>query len=90
MQQLVMLLNTGQFQQLEEQARALLAQHPQFGHGWKILGLAIHHQGANALAEFGRAAQLLPKDHESHVNLANALMELERPEEAVRSYRRAL
>jgi predicted O-linked N-acetylglucosamine transferase (SPINDLY family) len=90
MQQLVMLLNAGQFQQLEAQARGLVAEHPQFGHGWKILALAIHHQGGNALAEFGRAAQLLPKDHESHVNLANALMELGQPEDAVRSYRRAL
>jgi protein O-GlcNAc transferase len=90
MQQLVMLLNAGQFQQLEAQARGLIAEHPQFGPGWKILALAIHHQGGNALAEFHRAAQLLPKDHESHLNLANALMGVGQPEEAARCYRRAL
>jgi len=90
MQQLVMLLNAGQFRPLEAQARDLVAGHPRFGHGWKILALAIHHQGGHALEEFRRAAQLLPKDHESHVNLANALMEAGQPEEAARSYRRAL
>ena len=90
LQQLVLLLNAGRFQQLEAEARGLLAQHPHFGPGWKILALAIHHQGGNALAEFAKAAQLLPKDHESHLNLANARMELGQPEEAARSYRRAL
>lgn len=90
MQQLVLLLNAGEYRQLEAQARGLVAQHPQFGHAWKILALAIHHQGGNATTEFRRAAQLLPKDHEAHLNLANALIELGQPEEAVRSYRRAL
>lgn len=90
MQQLVLLLDAGEYQQLEAQARGLIAQHPHFGHAWKILALAIHHQGGNATAEFRRAAQLLPKDHESHLNLANALIELGQPEEAARSYRRAL
>ena len=85
-----MLLNAGQFRPLEAQARDLVAGHPRFGHGWKILALAIHHQGGYALEEFRRAAQLLPKDHESHINLANALMEAGQPQEAARSYRRAL
>lgn len=90
MQQLVMLLDAGRYQQLEMRARGLVAEQPHFGHAWKILALAIHQQGGNALAEFRRAAQLLPKDHESHLNLANALMELRQPEEAARCYRRAL
>ena len=89
-QQLVELLNAGHFEHVESQARKLVALHPHYGYGWKILGLAIQAQGGNALAEFQSAARLLPKDHESHIYLANAQMDAGQPEDAARSYRRAL
>jgi protein O-GlcNAc transferase len=89
-QQLVELLNAGHFEHVESQARNLVALHPHNGYGWKILGLAMQAQGGNALAEFQSAARLLPKDHESHIYLANAQLDAGQPEGAARSYRRAL
>ena len=90
MQQLIRLLDSGYLQEAEALARDLTAGHPNYGYGWKILALAIRQQGREAVAEFGKAAQLLPKDHESQLNLGNALMESGQPHEALRSYQRAL
>lgn len=89
-QQLVRLLESGYLQEAEALARDLTADHPNFGHGWKVLALAIRQQGREAVAEFRKAAQLLPKDHESQLNLGNALMESGQPQEALRSYQRAI
>lgn len=40
---------------------------------WKILSVALIHQGKDALAELRHAAELLPADSEAHRNLATAL-----------------
>lgn len=89
-QQLVRLLESGYLQEAEALARDMTADHPNFGYGWKVLALAIRQQGREAVAEFRKAAQLLPKDHESQINLGNALMEGGQPQEALRSYQRAV
>ena len=40
---------------------------------WKILSVALVHQGKEALAELRRTTELLPADSEAHRNLATAL-----------------
>ena len=90
LQGLVTLLDAGHFREVEAAARDLVAGQPQFGYGWKLLALAIHGQGGNAVEELRMASRLLPKDYESHLNLGQALMQIGQPKEAMRCYRRAL
>ncbi|HXZ91789.1 MAG TPA: tetratricopeptide repeat protein [Burkholderiales bacterium] len=89
-EQLVALLHRGYFREAEAYARDLIAAHPNFGYGWKVLALAMRRQGRNAIEEFRKAAKMLPKDHESQINLGNALIATGEHEEAMHCYRRAL
>jgi len=84
------LMSAGHFNELEEQARALLATKPGAGMVWQLLGAALRAQRKPALAAIERAAQLMPGDAAAHNNLGNALIDAGRLEEAQRSYRQAL
>ena len=70
---LIQLFQTGQFAELERKAEATLAQHPNFGFGWKALSVAQLSQGKSGLAALQKAAPLLPGDAEVHHNLGSAL-----------------
>jgi tetratricopeptide (TPR) repeat protein len=69
---LVGLVNQGRVREVEGHARTLLAKHPDEGMVWKILSVALVHQGKEALAELRRTTELLPADGEAHRNLATA------------------
>jgi len=80
------------FSELEAAARRLLAQYPDAGAVWKALGVACGALGKNdeALAAKQRAAELLPNDAEAHSNLANALVEARRSDDARRHFQKAI
>ncbi len=89
-QQLVTLFNTGQYVELESQARLLVEQYPLSGFAWKVLGISLKIQGKEGLLALQKAADLLPGDVEAHINLGIALNDLGRLDDAVASFRRAL
>jgi len=70
---LVALLNQGRLDEAERHSRAQLEREPDSGILWKILGVALAHQGKDALPALRRAAELLPDDAEAHGNLAAVL-----------------
>jgi protein O-GlcNAc transferase len=69
---LVSLVRQGRLVEAERDARALLAGHADQGMVWKILSVALVHQGKDALQALQRAAELMPEDAEAHRNLAAA------------------
>jgi tetratricopeptide (TPR) repeat protein len=87
---LVGLVNQGRVREAEGHARTLLAKHPDAGMVWKILSVALVHQGKEALAELRRTTELLPADGEAHRNLATAWRGRGQWAEALVSLRRAL
>jgi tetratricopeptide (TPR) repeat protein len=87
---LVGLVSHGQLQEAESRARKLLATHPEHGMLWKILSVALVHQGKDAITELRRAAELMPNDAEAHRNLAAACRERGDWPAALASLRRAL
>jgi tetratricopeptide (TPR) repeat protein len=90
MNRLVGLLNAGRYAELESGARILSGQYPNFGHLWKLLGLALRAQGKEAVTALQNAVKLLPGDAEVNNTLGNAYKGLGRLDEAVASYRRTL
>ena len=74
----------------ESHARTLLAKHPDEGMVWKILSVALVHQGKDALTELRRTTELLPADGEAHRNLATAWRGRGQWAEALLSLHRAL
>jgi tetratricopeptide (TPR) repeat protein len=87
---LVGLVNQGRVREAEGHARTLLAKHPDAGMVWKILSVALVHQGKEALAELRRTTELLPADGEAHRNLATAWRVRGQWAEALVSLHRAL
>jgi tetratricopeptide (TPR) repeat protein len=87
---LVGLVNQGRVREAESHARSLLAKHPDEGMVWKILSVALVHQGRDALTELRRTTELLPADAEAHRNLATAWRGRGEWTEALVSLRRAL
>jgi predicted O-linked N-acetylglucosamine transferase (SPINDLY family) len=85
-------LEAGRFQPAEALARAITASAPQYGRGWKALGVALLCQGraADALAPMQRSVELSPNDSEAHKNLGNTFQQLDRLTDAEASYRQAL
>jgi len=75
---------------MESLARLLVEQHPDSGLAWKGLSASLYAQGKDALTTLRKAAELLPKDADSHYNLGVALQGLGQFDSAVGSYRRAL
>lgn len=90
MNRLLALINAARYPEAENEARAILIQHPNAAVVWQALGLALTRQGKDALQALEMAAQLLPNDAGVHNNLGNALGRLGQHHEAVASYRRAL
>jgi tetratricopeptide (TPR) repeat protein/SAM-dependent methyltransferase len=87
---LLALYSAGRFAELEERARELTGQYPEFGFGWKLLGGALQMQRRNALPAFRKAAELMPDDADAHYNLGIAQKSLGLLADAAASYRRAL
>jgi tetratricopeptide (TPR) repeat protein len=87
---LVALFQAGRHAELESQARALLARHPQAAFVWKALGLSLQAQGKDALPALQQAAQLAPDDAQAHFNLGTCLQAPGRFEQAAACYRRAV
>ena len=84
------LYRQGNYAALEKRTHLLIDQYPDFGFGWKLLGGALQMQGKNALHAFQKAAQLMPREAESHYNLGVVQKSLGLLEEAAASYRQAL
>jgi tetratricopeptide (TPR) repeat protein len=87
---LAALFKSGRFAQLENQARSVLRQYPDFGPAWKLLGLALRSQRRNDPAVWSQAAELLPDDPEVHYNLGDCYRGLGQPAEAATCYQRVL
>lgn len=90
MNELVAMVSSGRYAELERMAGELLSNDPTCGAVWKVLGVCLWTQGKDAQRALGQAAQFLPNDAEAHSNLGNALLENGHLEEAVQSCRRAL
>ncbi len=75
---LVLLLNSGDFSAAEASAKSLGKTYPKAVVVWKILGVAIAEQGnmADAIDPLKKVVMLAPKDAEAHRNLATALKEI--------------
>jgi predicted O-linked N-acetylglucosamine transferase (SPINDLY family) len=92
LQELLALFSHAHYDDCESRTRELLAQCPEHGFLWKVLGVVLRQQGRNAeaLLAMQKAAELLPDDAEAHANFAVTLMNNGQLAEAVNSYRRAL
>jgi tetratricopeptide (TPR) repeat protein len=90
LQALAVSLAAARYADLEEEARALLVEHPRAGIVWQLLGLALSKQGKDALQPLMMAAQCLPEDGSVQLNLGNAQARLGRLVEAAASFTRAL
>ncbi|MDP4027598.1 MAG: tetratricopeptide repeat protein [Gallionella sp.] len=84
------MFGAGHHAELESRARMLLERYPEAGFVWKVLGVMLQMQGRDSLLALRKAAELLPGDHETHYNLGNTLLLLNRLNEAEASYRQAL
>ncbi|MDP9088689.1 MAG: sulfotransferase [Pseudomonadota bacterium] len=87
---LAALMDGASYVALESAARELLCEHPQSGHAWQMLGVALAKQGKDARHAWARAAHCLPDDAVAHLNLGNALGRVGLLQEAQASYARAL
>jgi len=88
--QLVALFHAGRHAEVEQFAQMLLAQCPDSGFTWKVLGAALQLQGKDALPALRKAVELMPQDAHAHNNLGLALMERRQLDEGIACYRRAL
>ena len=84
------MFHNGRHAALESWTRLRIAEDPDAGFVWKILGTSLQMQGKDSLPAWQRAAELLPEDVEVHSNLGDALQSRGQLEGAVASYRRAL
>ncbi len=87
---LAALMDGASYVALESAARELLCEHPQSGHAWQMLGVALAKQSKDARHAWARAAHCLPDDAVAHLNLGNALGRVGLLQEAQASYARAL
>lgn len=86
----IALYSAGRYAELESRAHALVAQYPDFGFAWQLLGGALQMQNKDALPAFQKMAELMPSQADAHYNLGVALKSAGRYIDAVSSYRRAL
>jgi protein O-GlcNAc transferase len=84
------LFNREEFVEAAAEAREITERFPKYGLGWKILGAVYSRMGRNAdaLGPMQKAAVLLPKDAEAHLNLGVEMEAVGQLEEAVASYQR--
>jgi SAM-dependent methyltransferase/tetratricopeptide (TPR) repeat protein len=89
---LMALFNQGQYAELEQQVRTLLARFPNNGMCYKTLGAVLRQQGniEAASAAMQQAAWLMPYDAVAHYNFAVILKRQNRLVEAESSYRKVL
>lgn len=89
---LVQMLRSGQFSALIRQAAECAARWPSSGPVWHLWGVAHLSLGqiAEAVLPLQRASKLMPKDIEVLEQLAIALMQVGRQQEAFQSFERAL
>ncbi|HLJ38423.1 MAG TPA: sulfotransferase [Steroidobacteraceae bacterium] len=88
--QLVGMLHAGALAAVEQRCRKRLEARPLDGMLWKILSVALLRQERDAMPSLRRAAELLPRDPETHLNLGLGLAALGQRAEAVASYRQSL
>lgn len=90
--ELIGLLNSSLFDECVKLARQLSVLSPTNGFVWKILGTAYQRQNSNELAieALQKALQYLPRDFEISYNIANALFDLKRFDEAINFYKKSI
>lgn len=88
--QLATLYNAARYSDLEKRTRILIAQYPDSGFLWKVLGSALQKQGKDALAAMQKVVELMPQDAEARINLGRELHGRGQNEAAAASYRHAL
>lgn len=90
--ELLTLFSQGNYLATETRAGEFVARFPDYGFGWKVLGVVLRQQGqiTASLLPMQKAAELLPNDAEAHSNLGVTLMNQGRLAEAVISYQHAL
>ena len=87
---LIALYNAQRFAEVESQSRLIIAQYPNVGLAWKLLGASLQMQGKDALLALQNVAKLSPNDAEAHNSLGMALQERGELDGALASYRNAL
>ncbi|MBV8665376.1 MAG: tetratricopeptide repeat protein, partial [Burkholderiaceae bacterium] len=87
---LVMLYESGKYQELENQATMLAGRHPESGFLWKALGFALLAQNKDAVSALKKATSLMPADPQTHNDLGVALLDSRRPDAAKKSFLDAL
>ena len=89
---LIQLLNDGNFSAAEATAKSLSKTYPKAIMIWKILGVAIAEQGnmADAIEPMKKVITLDPKDAEAHRNLATALKEIGQINSAETHFRKSI
>src|SRR5258708_36254037 len=88
--ELVALVNQDHLSEAEDNARTLLATHPNVGMLWKILGVALVRQGKDALQALRKTTELMADDAEAHRNFGAALCQQGQWGPGLESFRRAL
>jgi predicted O-linked N-acetylglucosamine transferase (SPINDLY family) len=86
------LLEMGKLSEARESAREMTERFPERGLGWKTWGALLGAAGQtdDALVAMRVSARLMPRDAETHTNLAATLMKLERLDEAEACLKTAL
>lgn len=87
---LVSLISAQRLREAEEMAHSLLEIHPRAGILWKVLSVTLLRRGKDAVPALRRAVELLPKDPETHANLAAAMLENGKWDSALVSLRQLL
>jgi len=92
LQQLMQLFNQGRQADAKAAALALIAQSPQHGIAWKLLGVIQQQQGAlsEAATALQKAVEYMPKDAEAHYNLANVYYDQQQLNAAKNHYQQAV
>ena len=82
----------GRYDKAEKLAIPITKQFPDYSYAWKMLGAILEQTGKKpeALKAMQKSVQLEPLDAQAHNNLAVALQDRGRLEEAEASYRQAI
>ena len=86
------LFNQGAWADCEQLALEILANSPEQGAVWKVLGAVYQQQNLKENAEetLLHAVKLLPKDAQAHYNLANFYFDQEIHDKAIQYYRKSI